>query len=670
VSGATAFTLPAVATGSNYAITVMTQPSAQNCVVTSGGTGTANANVTNVVITCTNTYTIGGTITGTLTGTGLVLKDAVSGNTTTVAAGATTFTITPAVIAGSTYNVGVMTQPTNPTEVCTVTGGSGTGTANSNVTTVVVNCVISTFTVGGTLTGATVGTGLTVKDTISGHTNTVTAGAAAFTINPPVNSGSAYNVTITAQPINPSQTCTVNAGTGSGTVTTANVTSVVIHCTTNTYTVGGTIVGYYAGTGLQLKDTANNHTLSVSPGGTFTITPAINSGTAYNVSVLTQPTGPIENCAVTGGTGTGTVTTANVTSVTVNCAGRYLFVGNRYDGATGSIAAFTITPGTGALSMIGGAPVALTDQPVAIASDPTGAYAYVTSYGSGGDPPDIDTYGLTAGAVGTLASTAALAAGDVPYSIVVDPAGANVYVGTTVTASNSVIVAYPVSGGILGAPVSSDTTSGDVPFGLALDPADGFLYESDQYYSILAGALTAKGSPGLGLAGPYAFAVFPTGGYFYVTDNSISPGTVNAYAYSNTGAVSAVTGTGLAVATATVGVNPESVAVDPQGRFLYVANAGDGTTTVGSVSGFKIQAGTGALTSVGAATPSGGGLSGDPTALVVDTSGQYLYVANGDAGTVSTFTIDQSSGVLTAVGSPISTLINSGEGGPSAIAAQ
>jgi hypothetical protein len=45
-------------------------------------------------------------------------------------------------------------------------------------------------------------------------------------------------------------------------------------------------------------------------------------------------------------------------------------------------------------------------------------------------------------------------------------------------------------------------------------------------------------------------------------------------------------------------------------------------------------------------------------------------VANGDAGTVSTFTINQSSGVLTAVGSPINTLINLGSGGPSAIAAQ
>jgi DNA-binding beta-propeller fold protein YncE len=119
-----------------------------------------------------------------------------------------------------------------------------------------------------------------------------------------------------------------------------------------------------------------------------------------------------------------------------------------------------------------------------------------------------------------------------------------------------------------------------------------------------------------------------------------------------------------ALGAAPVGTGPESVAIDPLGRFLYVANSGDGT-----VSGFTINA-SGQLTSVGAATATGGGSSTTTTAVTVDISGQYLYVANGDAGTVSTFTIDQSSGVLNAVGSPISTLIFSGEGGPSAIAAQ
>ncbi|CAN0412769.1 unnamed protein product, partial [Phaeothamnion confervicola] len=41
-----------VATGSPYAVTVAAQPAGQSCTV-ANGTGTANANVNNVAVTCT-----------------------------------------------------------------------------------------------------------------------------------------------------------------------------------------------------------------------------------------------------------------------------------------------------------------------------------------------------------------------------------------------------------------------------------------------------------------------------------------------------------------------------------------------------------------------------------------------------------------------------------------
>lgn len=54
-SGATSFTFTtAVAAGGNYAVTVQTQPSGENCTVTNA-TGAASANVTNVAITCSAT---------------------------------------------------------------------------------------------------------------------------------------------------------------------------------------------------------------------------------------------------------------------------------------------------------------------------------------------------------------------------------------------------------------------------------------------------------------------------------------------------------------------------------------------------------------------------------------------------------------------------------------
>ncbi|MGA8706226.1 MAG: hypothetical protein WB646_04480, partial [Steroidobacteraceae bacterium] len=50
----------------------------------------------------TASYTVGGTITG-LTGTGLILKDTTNSHQVTVAAHATTFTITPAITSGTHY---------------------------------------------------------------------------------------------------------------------------------------------------------------------------------------------------------------------------------------------------------------------------------------------------------------------------------------------------------------------------------------------------------------------------------------------------------------------------------------------------------------------------------------------------------------------------------------
>jgi N-acetylneuraminic acid mutarotase len=137
-NGAFTFTT-AVASGGAYAVTVLTQPSspAQNCVVTSGS-GTASANVTNVQVTCTTvtvTFTIGGAVTN-LVGTGLVLQDNGGDNLTITVNG--NFTFPTSVASGGAYAVTVLTQPSTPAQICSVTNGSGT--ANANVTNVTVNC--------------------------------------------------------------------------------------------------------------------------------------------------------------------------------------------------------------------------------------------------------------------------------------------------------------------------------------------------------------------------------------------------------------------------------------------------------------------------------------------------------------------------------------------------
>jgi hypothetical protein len=137
-SGSFTFTT-AIASGGAYSVTVLTQPSnpLQNCVVTSGS-GTASADVTSVLVTCTTlTFTIGVTVQNLAgTGGGLVLQDNGGDNLSVNANGSLTFA-TP-VIGDSAYAVTVLTQPSSPAQVCGVVNGSGTAIAN--VTSIVVNC--------------------------------------------------------------------------------------------------------------------------------------------------------------------------------------------------------------------------------------------------------------------------------------------------------------------------------------------------------------------------------------------------------------------------------------------------------------------------------------------------------------------------------------------------
>jgi YVTN family beta-propeller protein len=94
-----------------------------------------------------------------------------------------------------------------------------------------------------------------------------------------------------------------------------------------------------------------------------------------------------------------------------------------------------------------------------------------------------------------------------------------------------------------------------------------------------------------------------------------------------------------------------SVAIDPSGKFVYVASWGEGDTA-GSISTNTINATTGALTSTGTINGACPGLCA-PWSVVVHPSGKFAYVADegGFAPTgVSMFTIDSTTGGLTSIG--------------------
>jgi environmental stress-induced protein Ves len=268
------------------------------------------------------TYTIGGTVSG-LAGTGLVLQDN-GGNNLTVNASATSFAFTTAITSGSSYKVTILSQPSSPAQSCAMTHGSGTATAN--VTNISVTCTTTTYTIGGAIS-CLAGSGLVLQDN-AGNNLTVSSGATTFTFTTALNAGATYAVTVLTQPSTPTQNCVVTSGTGTAN---ANVTTVNVACTT-LYTIGGAITGL-VGTGLVLQNNGLNNLTVPAGATTFAFTMPIAGGSAYSVTVLTQPTVPTQKCVVTGGSGTATGTLA---SVSIACTTTTYTVGGTTSGLAGT----------------------------------------------------------------------------------------------------------------------------------------------------------------------------------------------------------------------------------------------------------------------------------------------------------------------------------------------
>ncbi len=250
-------------------------------------------------------YTIGGNVLG-LTGTGLVLQNNGKDNLTINANGA--FTFATAVASG--YLVTVLTQPTNPTQTCSVTDGTGTTTAN--VTSVEIVCG-DIFTVGGSVTGLD-GSGLVLQDNAKDNLTVSGTGNVNFTFATPLIPGAAYAVTILTQPSSPAQTCTVSNATG---IISGNVTNVSLSCSQPKFTIGGSVVGLIQGPGdtLELQNNGGDN-LFVTGDTNFTFPTLVTFGGIFNVQIFLPPSSQPQPCNEFGYTG---VATGNISGVLVDC---------------------------------------------------------------------------------------------------------------------------------------------------------------------------------------------------------------------------------------------------------------------------------------------------------------------------------------------------------------
>jgi YVTN family beta-propeller protein len=312
-------------------------------------------------------------------------------------------------------------------------------------------------------------------------------------------------------------------------------------------------------------------------------------------------------------------------------------------GGTSNTSTFTIS--TGAVN------------PQSIAVDPTGKFAYVASAG-------CEFFGYVSmytinPTTGALASIGPPVSSNDAFtdSVTVDPFGKFAYVissgdgdvsdgsVSTFTINSTTGALTSTTGGIIG--TGRDGTPGFYN-SVALDPSGKFAYAADggsfvvgafgssssvSMYTVdsTTGALTSIGIIASG-ALPHSVAVDPAGKFAYVANfgsNDASMYTINA----TTGALTSI-------GTIAAGTGPDFLVVDPAGKFAYVTNFGSN-----DVSMYTINATTGALTSIGTIAAGTG-----PDFLVVDPAGKFAYVTNFGSNDVSMYTINATTGALTSVG--------------------
>ncbi len=240
------------------------------------------------------------------------------------------------------------------------------------------------------------------------------------------------------------------------------------------------------------------------------------------------------------------------------------------------------------------------------------------------------------------------------------------------TGTLTVTVTNPAPGGGTSNSVNFTITSapppaGDQPQSIVVDPTGNFAYVMDEngdggyvfMYTIdpTTGTLASIGAVstygygidyGDGITGG-SVTVDPFGKFVYVTNS----GNVYNYDEEAEGVVAMYTidaTTGALTTTGTITGNcpglcfPTSVVVDPSGKFAYMAN-GENPGSVGSVLVYTINATTGALTPVGMIDTGIG-----PVSVAVDPAGKFAYVTDSGSSDVSMYTINATTGALTSIG--------------------
>jgi 6-phosphogluconolactonase (cycloisomerase 2 family) len=561
------------------------------------------------------THTIGGTVNG-LVGSGLVLQNNGGNNLAIAASGS--FVFNAPLANGTSYNVAVLTQPTSPSQTCTVTNGAAVLTG-SNVTNIVVSCADNAFAVGGTVAGLT-GTGLVLQN--NGGNDLTVATNGTFTFSNAVQNGAGFNVSVRTQPTStPTQTCSVANGTG--TIASATVTNIVVDCHKPTARF------------LYVPNTSANTVSGFS----------INASTGALTPI---PGSPFANA------GAGPLTIA------VHPSGSFLYVGGTTTTPTfgGSLSGYTINSNTGELTLIPGLPTTFTAQVVNMSFDRSGNFLFFHTLAGTGSGINVHRVNPLSGALSVTNGS--------PYLVIAndgvfDVTGSYYHITTT---NGARTYALDSNTGQLSV-TSAASTPGLSPIAAAVNPLGQIFYMLN-FNSTLGSPLNSISviplMAGLGVRPPIVGSPFPagqapvqalftgSGDQLYVLNMGISgtsvqvpgPGSISVYnANPFSGQLDPVVGSPFP----TNGNNSAGLVIDPSGKYVVATNSASGTISV-----LKINPTTRGLAHI-TGSPFTPMFGTTPGIVSFDPSSRFVYVNDGTLNIVSLYSINSTTDAVTFVNS-------------------
>lgn len=365
----------------------------------------------------------------------------------------------------------------------------------------------------------------------------------------------------------------------------------------------------------------------------------------------------------------GPMACTNRTTATAQINSAVLFLATQ---GNASIQAYAATLSSGVVNP-GGNLLPTGSMPFAIAVTPSLNALFVDNNNS----DDIYSYTINSDGTLTAGSKTSDTTGTtptMPTGMAIDPAGKFLFVANQ---GSSNIAVYSISGTTLteipGSPFTTippGSTVATLPAAVAVSASGNFLYVANNFTNSVSafkigssGALTALGASPytVGLA-PSGLGMIPSGGFLYVANTGSS--SVSAFAICDKVVTSCVnpnspdgTLTPVSGSPFSAGIGPVAIAADPSFNFLYVLDKQSS-----EISEYSYASGSGVLSALSSPTISTGltpfsfviiaGATGSSLGNTLTNPTDFVFVSNNGASTVSAFSLNTTTGILTPVGQP------------------